>query len=195
MNTADRDGTNETPLFSRRAALALPGLACFWAAAQPDSGGNPTPPAGVPAQDSSTPAMVAFVLRHCETGGDNSSDPVLSRFGRDRAARVGAMLRSVGVHRILHTATARSRETAMEISTATGVAAGSYDAFDAEPVTKRMVERGGVWIVVGHSNTVPEIVRKLGGDPSADVLPESVYDRVYMVVRAGGGVMTVVLHS
>lgn len=182
-------------LISRRSAMAMSGalaggLCAAASRAQPASGS-----AG--ADDAEpTPAMVAFVLRHCETGGgDETSDPVLSRAGQDRAARVGAMLRSVGVRNILHTPTARARLTAMEISRAIGVGPGSYDPLDAGPVTQRMVRAGGVWIIIGHSNTVPELVRKLGGDPSADVLPESVYDRLYVVVRAGAGVMTMLLHS
>jgi phosphohistidine phosphatase SixA len=138
--------------------------------------------------------MVAFVLRHCETLG-SFGDPPLSPQGRDRAARIGLMLRSVGAQRVLHTQTTRSRETATDVARVLRVAAGSYDMLDPEPVTRRMVDGGGVWVIVGHSNTVPDLVKRLGGNAGTDLIPETVYDRIFMVVRAAGGAMTVPLHS
>lgn len=157
-----------------------------------------TPPAAAPAgaNPSAAPTrlLVAFVMRHAEASG-TQQDPPLSVVGRERAWRVGRMLRSVRPQRILHTATTRSRETASEIARIVGVGAGSYDMFDPEPVVRRMIDGGGVWLLVGHSNTVPDLVRRLGGDPGTDAIPESVYDQIFMVVRADVGTMTVPLHS
>jgi phosphohistidine phosphatase SixA len=96
---------------------------------------------------------------------------------------------------VLHTQTTRSRETATDVARVLRVAAGSYDMLDPEPVTRRMVDGGGVWVIVGHSNTVPDLVKRLGGNAGTDLIPETVYDRIFMVVRAAGGAMTVPLHS
>ena len=64
-----------------------------------------------------------------------------------------------------------------------------------EPMVRRMIDGGGVWVLIGHSNTVPDLVRRLGGDAGTDAIPDSVYDQIFMVVRAGTGTMTVPLHS
>lgn len=127
-----------------------------------------------------------FVLRHAEPQGTSSGDPGLSVVGRERADRVGAMLRSIGVSRVLHTSPARARETGERIARRCGVGTGSYDAFEPKPLIERLIAAGGVWVIVGHSNTVPGLVSGLGGDPGTDLIPESQYDDLYMVVRAGG---------
>lgn len=181
MPTPEIDATR----MNRRAALGLTGAVGFLAA---------TRALGATPEEEPERAMVAFVLRHAEAAG-GTSDPSLSPLGRDRAARLGLMLRSVGAQRVLHTATARSRETAVEIGRVLRVGVGSYDMHDPGPVTGRMLERGGVWVIVGHSNTVPDLVRRLGGDTGLDLLPEATYDQLFMVLRAGGGGMTVPLHA
>lgn len=171
-------------IMDRRAALGLAGAAGLLALARPARGSEP---------EARPKAMVAFVLRHAETGG-TQNDPSLSPVGRERARRTGLMLRSVGVQRVLHTPTARARETAAEIARAVQAGLGSYEPRDPGPVTARMIEHAGAWVLVGHSNTVPDLVRRLGGDPGLDLIPEAQHDRVFMVVRHAGGVLTVPLH-
>lgn len=190
------DLTNpESQLMSRRSALALSGAVGLLASGA--LGGlaevGVAGAGGQPAEER-VPLMVAFVMRHAEAAG-SQQDPPLSAVGRDRAIRVGRMLRSVRPQRVLHTATSRSQETAAEISRIVGVGAGSYDVSDPEPVVRRMIDGGGVWMLIGHSNTVPDLVRRLGGDAGTDAIPDSVYDRIFMVVRAAAGTMTVPLHS
>lgn len=174
--------------------LAAAAMAGWQPGTPPPGGAGGAAPAGANPAAEPTRLLVAFVMRHAEATG-TQQDPPLSVVGRERAWRVGRMLRSVRPQRILHTSTTRSRETASEIARIVGVGAGSYDMFDPEPVIRRMIDGGGVWLLVGHSNTVPDLVRRLGGEPGTDAMPESVYDQIFMVVRAGVGTMTVPLHS
>ncbi len=174
----------DAPMMSRRSALALSGAVGLLA----------TGAMGGRVQDEPSRLLVVFVMRHAEAAG-TQQDPPLTAAGRERAVRLGRMLRSVRAQRVLHTTTSRARETATEISRIAGVGVGSYDVSDPQPVVRRMIEAGGVWVMVGHSNTVPDLVRRLGGDAGTDAIPDSVYDHIYMVVRAGAGTMTVPLHS
>lgn len=174
---------------TRRAALAMSGAVCvsaFGAGRMPEpeeeAGGGGSRP------------LLAFVLRHAEPAGSHTGDPGLSSEGRARAERVGAMLRSVGVLRVLATPANRARETAEEVSRACGGGLGTYDPFEPGALAKRLIDGGGVWVVVGHSNTVPGLVRALGGDPGTDLIPADRYDEVFVVVRAGG-VLSMKLHS
>jgi len=49
--------------------------------------------------------------------------------------------------------------------------------------------------VVGHSNTLPELVRLFGGEPGLDIADDE-YDRLYQLTPdAGGAVRTVILSS
>ncbi|MFK7883885.1 MAG: histidine phosphatase family protein [Phycisphaerales bacterium] len=175
---------------NRRSALALSGAlsgaAVFGgfntltkASSQP--AGSPSG-AGAPNEK----PLAAFVLRHAEPQGTQSGDPGLSVAGQARADRVGAMLRSVGVSRVLHTHPSRAKETAERIARGCSVGMGSYDAFKPQPLIERLVAGGGVWVIVGHSNTVPGLVKGLGGNPGTDLIPHDQYDDLFMIVRAGG---------
>lgn len=179
--------TGPEPLISRRAALALSGAAGLFGVGVSALGANPD-------DEERTPATVAFVLRHGETADGTGADPALSRQGRARAYRAGMLLRSVGAGRVMHPQSVRGRETAEEISRVLQTGIGSYDMMDPGPVIERILAQGGVWVLVGHATTVPDLVRRLGGSPGTDALPSSVHDRLFMVVRAGGGALTVPLH-
>ena len=53
----------------------------------------------------------------------------------------------------------------------------------------------GPVLVVGHSNTLPELVRLFGGAPGADIGDDE-YDRLYQLTpTAGGAVRTILLTS
>ncbi|MCC5823723.1 MAG: histidine phosphatase family protein [Phycisphaerales bacterium] len=176
----------DEPLISRRAALAMSGAVGLLGVGAKALGSNP--------EEERTPATVAFVLRHGETAEGTGTDPALSRRGRARAYRAGMLLRSVGAGRVMHPRSVRGRETAEEISRVLQTGIGSYDMMDPGPVIERILRGGGVWVLVGHATTVPDLVRRLGGSPGTDSLPSGVFDRMFMVVRAGGGALTVPLH-
>jgi hypothetical protein len=50
----------------------------------------------------------------------------------------------------------------------------------------------GAVLVVGHSNTLPELVRAFGGAPGADIA-DNEYDRLYQLSVGPGGAVTTVL--
>jgi hypothetical protein len=47
--------------------------------------------------------------------------------------------------------------------------------------------------VVGHSDTTPELVGLLGGDPGAPIDEPTEYDRLYVVTLGPDGTVTTVL--
>ena len=48
-------------------------------------------------------------------------------------------------------------------------------------VCDRLVDEGGRHLVVGHSNTTPELVTLLGGSPGTPIEEADEYDRLYLV--------------
>lgn len=184
---------------SRRSALAWSGA--LLASGLVARASQPTEPPQAGARNQTvddagpaSPTLVVFVLRHAEPTGTTSGDPGLTEAGRERAERVGAMLRSVGVVRALHTPALRARQTAEGIARVCACGTGSYDPANPAGITRKLIEGGGVWALVGHSNTVPDLVRRLGGDPGTDLIAPDTYDDVFMIARAGG-TLSMRLHS
>ena len=127
---------------------------------------------------------VVYLVRHAEK--EPGDDPALTAEGRDRAAALAEILAGEGVDRILSSDTRRTRETAAPLAERLGLDVEIYDPHDlAELVTRLREASGETLLVVGHSNTTPEAVRLLGGDPVSP-MPDDEYDRLYRVELPSG---------
>lgn len=123
------------------------------------------------------PAFV--VLRHAEKQDDGTGDPSLSSEGQARAALVAARLGGMPLRQAWASQYARTLQTAAPAATVHGLAVERYDAATpAAEFARRLVAAhpGGTVLVVGHSNTVPELVAALCGCGAAP-LDEADYDR------------------
>ncbi|MES2149518.1 MAG: phosphoglycerate mutase family protein [Pseudomonadota bacterium] len=140
------------------------------------------------------PAVI-YVLRHGEKLAD-SKDPALSGAGQLRAQNLAVLLRKTGIQAIFSSAYVRTRQTAQPLATLLGLEVQSYDAARPAELVARVKALGGSTLVVGHSNTVPELVRLFGGKPGAEIDEKNEFDRLYqLIVGADGSVATVMLTS
>lgn len=111
-----------------------------------------------------TVAPLAFVVvRHAEKVND-SRDPDLSPAGQARARALAGQLRDAPLVAAWSSAYARTRQTGQATAQAHGLDLREYDA--AMPAADlaamlRREHRHGTVLVVGHSNTVPDIVAAL----------------------------------
>lgn len=138
-------------------------------------------------------AVRIILVRHGETESDGTRDPALSAAGQERAERLAAMLKDAGVTRILSTNYKRTQGTAAPLAAATGIEVESYDPGAMRALAQTLRIAQGVIVVVGHSNTTPDFVSALGGDPGSPI-PETEYDRLYIVVPSGAaGASTLLL--
>jgi broad specificity phosphatase PhoE len=145
-----------------------------------------------------TPALAQkaiFVVRHAEKEGDGSEPGVpLSRAGAARAERLAELLKNAGVTAIYSTDTVRTRSTAEPLARALKLPIKTYDTRDAkgtmtaDPLlaTLRASEKGGVVLVVGHSNTVPDVVKALGCPEEIRIGPDD-YGDLFLVVPKPSG--------
>lgn len=114
-----------------------------------------------------------IVVRHAEAlSGD---DPGLSEAGIARANALAKVLQDAGVTAIYVTQYARTKDTAKPLAAALDVPLTEYDARGALPEI-----REGVVVIVGHSNTVPAIVKALSGK-DVEPIAHTEYDRLYIV--------------
>lgn len=138
-------------------------------------------------------AQMVMVVRHAEradggaTPGNSmttSPDPALSDAGRARAQKLAAMLADAGVTAIYTTEYLRTRDTAAPLAAKIGVTAEVVMARDADTlIAKVKSHKTGAVLVVGHSNTVPAIIRALGG--SVVSVGDDEYDSLFFVAANG----------
>ncbi|WLI89310.1 phosphoglycerate mutase family protein [Massilia sp. R2A-15] len=140
------------------------------------------------------PAQI-YLVRHGEKQAAGK-DPELTAQGKARAQNVATMLRKAGVEAVFSSQTTRTIQTAQPMAQAAGVEVQTYDPSKPEAMVARVKAlKGGAVLVVGHSNTVPALVRMFGGVPGTDIADDE-FDRVYQLhVGADGKVTTVLLSS
>lgn len=135
-----------------------------------------------------------IVVRHAEKSTDDPRDPSLSSTGQERARDLIAVLRNAGVTDIYTTQYKRTRQTAEPYAQQFGIsiverpANAANAATYARDLAKEILTRsaGKAVLVVGHSNTVPDIVKALSGSTVAPITdPE--YDHVFVVVVPTSG--------
>lgn len=137
----------------------------------------------------------AILVRHAETdlSSDGPRNPHLSERGRTRAEALAAIFGEAGITSIYSTPYHRTMETARPLAETLGLEVRTYDPRQLEELARDIESTSGRLVVVGHSNTTPELVQLLGGD-GGDPIDESEYDRIYILVRTGQAVETIRLH-
>ena len=112
-------------------------------------------------------ATVIF-LRHAEAlpRTDGNQNPHLNDLGKARAKIQAKTLAAAGVTRVFATELHRTQETATPLAESLGLKVEQYRASNSKAFanTLRDLKDGEVALVVGHSNTVPVMVKVLGGE-------------------------------
>ena len=144
----------------------------------------------VPAMGHAEPKVI-FVTRHGEKAKEGK-DPDLSPQGQARAQHLGALLRRAGIRQIFSTATARTQQTARPLAALTGLDVQSYDGGKPAAMLEKVKASPGPSMIVGHSNTVPELVKLLGGGTVPEIADDE-FDRLYQVIIGDDGKITTVL--
>ena len=138
--------------------------------------------------------VVVFLVRHAETAADTrtSSDPDLSEAGSSRAAALARLLGHVGATHLYSSEYQRTQATLAPLAEAVGHEVEVVPAGKSRSQVEalRALPAGAVAVVAGHSNTVPQLVRLLGGELEGlgpnGAMDHGSYDRVIQVILSPG---------
>ena len=134
-----------------------------------------------------------FLVRHAEKETDrqhldglSSDDEIpLTKAGATRAAALAELLKDAGIDAIYTSRALRTQHTARPLADALNLS--------AKPIGSDTIERFGelhrdqIVLVVGHSNTVPEMIDALIGRPSGLVIRDDEFDALFILVQKGDG--------
>ena len=142
-----------------------------------------------------------FVVRHAERAdtaapgaaamGTPATDPPLSAAGHERAARLASMLRSADITHIFTTEFRRTQETAAPLAKPLKLTPVISPSKDPAPLVDQVLQLKGSALIVGHSNTIPDLLKRLGIG-AAVTIPDAEYDNLFIVVRPAAGEPTLV---
>lgn len=114
------------------------------------------------------PAPAFYVVRHLNTPA-GERDPDLLAEGQRIAALLPDRLALHPPRTIFVSDYRRIRQTAAHVAARFGLTPIVYDPADTPGLVARARAAPGPVLIVGHSNTVPDIVQQLGGTRPADL--------------------------
>ena len=195
---SDMQRMRRSPLALLVALIAT--VACVAPAGSTTASQQPAAPAHAGrASDAADIAPTTVILvRHAEKASAPADDPPLDSIGMQRARVLLDVVRDANVTAVYVTPFARTRLTADPVAEALGltpivVPTSGGGAVHVATVADRVKaeQRGRTTLVVGHSNTIPAIVRALGGSAPAE-LADHQYDDLFIVtILPSGEVATV----
>lgn len=146
----------------------------------------------VVAQDEFKPITV-FLLRHAEREDEPKQDPPLSKIGIARSEALARLLSTAGIKTIFTSQYTRTKQTAEPLATKLGLTITPFtlktnpanprqitEESTAEVTNKILEHAGQSVLVIGHSNSIPDVIKMLGGDvvPTID---EKKFDDLFIV--------------
>lgn len=128
------------------------------------------------------PAPSWYVMRHLQKA--QGPDPALSTEGAANARKLASRFDDDRPTAIYVSTTKRAAETAGPLAAKLGITVKTYDPGDTPGLVARVRSEPGTVLVVGHSNTVPDIVAALGGVRPGD-MAETEFGDIFRVRRDG----------
>ncbi len=134
-----------------------------------------------------------YFVRHAERATDPTPDPQLSEAGKTRAQALARMLEKANVKAIFTTQFMRSKQTAEPLATRAGIPVNSLNVTisasnprevsqqSLKEMTDKIYEHPGESVLmIGHTNTIPQVIKMLGGD-IVPTIEEQKYDDLFIV--------------
>jgi broad specificity phosphatase PhoE len=145
-----------------------------------------------------------FLVRHAEKADAPREDPPLTEAGAARAQKLASLLASAGVKAIYTSQFLRTKQTVEPLAKQLGISLVpvTLQSKQSNPrevseesirkiVNGIMEKPGDTALVVGHSNSVPDVIRMLGGD-TVPVIDERKFDDLFIVTVYARGKAKVV---
>lgn len=131
-----------------------------------------------------------FIVRHGERADAGTeaakmtgADPDLSADGVARAKSLATLLKDAKISVVVTSEYKRTRQTAEPFARAAAIEIVQIPSKDSKAVIEKVTASAGNVLVIGHSNTIPELIKGLGIS-EAVTIAETDYDNLFIVVRA-----------
>lgn len=136
--------------------------------------------------------LVVYLVRHAEKFL-HSMDPELTDSGKERALELVKILKNANIEYVHSTDYIRTRETAKPTAEKFGLTTKIYNPNDLEGLANKLKSLRGNHLVVGHSNTTPELATILGVNEVTEIDEASEFDRLYIVMVSNNNTSSVLV--
>src|SRR5215470_2299248 len=131
--------------------------------------------------DAADAAPVIFIVCHAEKASPGDKDPELSPDGKKRADALARILKDSQITSVFVTEFKRTQETAAPTARATQISPTVVPANDIGALVEKLRALNGNALVVGHGNTIPDLLKALGIVTSVSI-PNDDYAEILAVL-------------
>lgn len=124
-----------------------------------------------------------YLVRHAEKDLTVAQDPELTAEGIKRAKNLATHLNNINA--VYATPYKRTEATASFTAKANNISIQTYQPNNLFNQSFLKKHKGQRILIVGHSNTIPQLVNKMTGSNELEDIPDDIYNRVYKVVFSG----------
>lgn len=143
---------------------------------------------GAPATAQNTGPTIVWLVRHADRADHSPDSPLKDPQGFQRADDLTTLLSKKGITAIITTDKTRTKQTAKPLADEEKIVPVVVPLVETnkgvkqniEAVVTKVTTTQGKVLVVGHSNTLPGIIGKLGGPKSVKICN---YDRLFSIDR------------
>jgi broad specificity phosphatase PhoE len=121
-----------------------------------------------------------FIVRHAEKAA-GGGDPDLSEVGRTRAESLATVLKDAEITAIYASEVKRTQQTAAPLAKTLQLKPAIVPAKDSGVLVAKLNGSSGNVLVVGHSNTIPDIIKALGITTTVSIADND-YDNLFVVI-------------
>jgi 2,3-bisphosphoglycerate-dependent phosphoglycerate mutase len=136
-----------------------------------------------------------ILIRHAEkdiSPGADKTDPELSAAGVQRAERLVKAIKKYKPGAVYSTNFKRTRNTAAPVAKWRKLEVETYDPRKLPEIVARILtSKRKRHLVVGHNNTTPALANLLIGEEKYKTLPETEYDKIFIIKLKKGKVRSV----
>ncbi len=143
--------------------------------------------------------LKVWVVRHAEKLTDNPKDrdPQLSPIGIERAEALKKYLGGERIDSIFSTNYKRTKLTGFPLADKIGINVKTYNVENQKELAKQLIAnaKGKKILIIGHSNTVLDVIEAFGGEkPLKELIEEYDYDYIFALTIKGDKVTVKVDH-
>ena len=120
-----------------------------------------------------------YLIRHAEK--QSGDDPGLTVQGQQRAQHIASILSLSDIKAVYSTDYQRTRLTAQPIAEIKNLKVQIYDPKELQKFADELLKRDISAVIVGHSNTTPQLAHLLSGE-SVSEMDENSFNLIYQVV-------------
>lgn len=124
-------------------------------------------------------SFTLYLVRHAEKQ-PIKNNPSLTQCGIARSEQLATLLASANIDKIYSTAYARTRETATPLAMKRQLMLSNYSPRGLTQLAIKLKKAGENTLVVGHSNTTPQLASLLTGQQVANIT-EKEYQMLYQI--------------